>query len=79
MKFFRERYSSSHTQLSVKPCFYYVFGEAIWMEYEFQTNIGEMSVVSRGSAFWSNEDGKWRIVHLDLGTRLENHFANWNQ
>lgn len=45
------------------------------MEYEFQTKIGETSSVSRGSAFWSNEDGKWRIVHLDVGTRLENPVA----
>ena len=81
MKFFRERYSSSRSRikLSVKPFFYHVFGEAIWMEYEFQANIGEMSFGSRGSAFWSNHDGKWRIVHLDLGTRLENDFAIWNR
>ena len=75
MKFFRERFFSSHKKLSVKPCFYHVFGEAILMEYEFQANIGEMSFVSRGSAFWSHEDGTWRIVHLDLGTRLENPVA----
>ena len=79
MKVFQERYSSSHTQLSVKPCSYQVFGEAVWMECEFQTNVGKAAVVSRGSAFWSNEDGKWRIVHLDLGTRFDNDFARWNQ
>jgi hypothetical protein len=77
MQFLRKRYSSPHSQaqLSVKPAFYHVFGEVIWMEYEFQTNIGEKTAVSRGSALWSNADGKWRIVHLDLGTRLENPVA----
>jgi ketosteroid isomerase-like protein len=77
MEFFQERHSSphSHAQLSVMPSFYHVFGEVIWMEYEFQTNIGEKTVHCRGSALWSNADGKWRIVHLDLGPPLENPVA----
>ena len=73
MQFFRERYSPPHSpiQLSMKPCIDHVLGEVIWMECEFQTNVGQRSVVSRGSAFWSNTDGKWRIVHLDLGSKVE--------
>jgi len=77
MEFFRERYSSRHlhAQLSVKPFFYHVFGGAIWMEYEFQANIGEITAVAQGSALWSNAGGKWRIIHLDMGSRMEKPVA----
>jgi len=73
MEFFRERYSSPHlhAQLSVKPFFYHVFGEAIWMECELQTSLGAMTAAARGSALWSNTEGKWRIIHLDMGSRLD--------
>ena len=71
MEFFRRRYfhQPSRAQLLVKPSFYHMFGEAIWMEYEFRTNIGEKTAVSRGSALWSNADSEWRIAHLNLRTR----------
>jgi len=77
MEFFRERYSSrhSHAQLSVKPVLYHVFGGAIWMEYKLQANIGEMTAVARGCALWSNAGGKWRIIHLDVGSRMEKPVA----
>lgn len=71
MEFFRQRYLSqrSQVQLLVKPSFSHVFGEAIWMEYEFRINIGGKTAISQGSALWSNADGEWRIAHLNLGTR----------
>jgi len=71
MELFRQRFFSQHSraQLFVKPSFYHMFGEAIWMEYEFRTNIGEKTAVSRGSALWSNADSEWRIAHLNLRTR----------
>jgi hypothetical protein len=77
MESFRERYSSwhSHAELSVKPVFYRVLGGAIWMEYEFQANIGQMTAAGRGSALWSNAGGKWRIIHLDMGSKREKSVA----
>ena len=77
MEFFRERYFSghSHAQLSVEPILYHIFGGAIWMEYEFQANIGKMTAVGRGSALWSNAGGKWRIIHLDMGSTTEKPVA----
>src|SRR5215472_4881858 len=68
MEFFRRRYfhQPSRAQLLVKPSFYHIFGEAIWMEYEFRTSIGEKTAISRGSALWSKTDGEWRIAHLNL-------------
>lgn len=73
MEFLRERYSSrrSDAQLSVKPVSYHLFGGAVWMEYEFHANIGEVTAVARGSALWSNAGGKWRIIHLVMGSRME--------
>jgi hypothetical protein len=77
MEFLRERYSSRRlrAQLSVKPFVYRVFGGAIWMEYEFQVNTGEMTAVAQGTALWSNAGGKWRIIHLDMGSRMEKPVA----
>jgi hypothetical protein len=64
----RKRYSSEgFAQISLTTCVYHVFGEGIWIEYELRTKTGENAVTSRGSALWSNTDGKWRIVHLNLG------------
>ena len=77
MEFLRERYSSRHlhAQLSVKPFGYHVFGRTVWMEYEFQTNTGEMMAIAQGSALWSNAGGKWRIIHLDMGSSTEKPVA----
>jgi hypothetical protein len=75
VEFLREQYSSRHAQLSSKPLFYHVLGGAIWMEYEFQVNTGEITAVGRGSALWGNAGGKWRIIHLDIGSRMEKPVA----
>jgi len=73
IEFLRQRYLSQPTraQLFVKPSFYQVFGEAMWMEYELRTNTGEKLAVLRGSALWSNTDGEWRIAHLNLDKRRD--------
>ncbi|HXZ81454.1 MAG TPA: nuclear transport factor 2 family protein [Terriglobales bacterium] len=70
MEFFRQWYPSHHwrAQLSAKPSFYHVFGDVIWVEYQFRTNIGDKPAIFRGSALWSNAGGAWRIAHLNLGT-----------
>ena len=68
VEFFRKWYSSQHlVHLSLKTCLYHVLGEAIWMEYESLATIGENAITAHGTALWSNTDGKWRIIHLNLG------------
>jgi Domain of unknown function (DUF4440)/Aspartyl protease len=69
VEIFRKRYSfESSAQISLQICVYHVLSEAIWIEYEFRTKIGDNATTSRGTALWSNTDGKWRIVHLNLST-----------
>jgi ketosteroid isomerase-like protein len=77
MEFFQYRFLSehSHAQLSVKPSFYTVFGDAVWMEYEVRVNTQEKTAVSRCGALWSKADGDWRIVHLSLGAPRDDKVA----
>jgi ketosteroid isomerase-like protein len=69
MEVFRKRFLFENSaRISLKTCVYHVLGEAIWVEYEFRTKTDENAAIARGSALWSNADGKWRIVHLNLST-----------
>ena len=70
---------SARPKISVKPGFYHVLGEAIWIEYESCASIGEKlgekEVRFRGTALWNNADGKWRIALVTLDASRQDAIA----
>lgn len=66
IQYFRCRYfQHPPAQLMMVPRAHHTFGDAIWIEYDMRIAAGGETVWVRGSALCQEENGKWRIVHMN--------------
>lgn len=70
MEYYRTRYfrHDPPAQLFITPRAHHAIGEAVWVEYDLRVELGDRTIVARGTALCQRFDGKWRIVHMNHST-----------
>ncbi len=64
-QYFRQRPPG---QLATTLRGHHAIGEAIWVEYDLRSTLGERVIVARGTALCQKFNGKWRIVHMNYSS-----------
>ncbi len=67
MNYYRERYFSHDppARLTITPRGHHAIGDAIWVEYDLRIDVGQETILARGTALCEKSGDRWRIVHLN--------------
>lgn len=67
MNYYRLRYFSHDppAHLEITPRGHHAIGDAIWVEYDLRIDVGEETILARGTALCQKTGDKWRIVHMN--------------
>jgi len=72
MAYYRERYfRHPPVRLSIVPRAHHPLGDAMWVEYDLRSVAADQVVVARGTALCQENNGRWRILHMNHSIRME--------